>query len=52
MDETNHWSFIPDIQYAVNYLARFLLTTHDEIIKEAERILKYLLSTKELKIMC
>ena len=40
----------PDIQYAVNYLARFVLTPHDEIIKEAERILKYLLSTKELKI--
>lgn len=40
----------PDIQYAVNYLARFVLTPHDEVMEQTKRTVMYLLSTKELKI--
>ena len=40
----------PDIQYAVNYLARYVLTPTDEIIEQTGRILKYLIATAELML--
>lgn len=40
----------PDIKYAVNYIARYVLVPHDDIMKQTRRILNYLIHTKELKI--
>ena len=40
----------PDIQYAVNYIARFVLVPSDEIIAETNRILRYVVSTGNYEI--
>lgn len=40
----------PDIQYAVNYLARFVLIPHDCIIEQIKRIFSYLKHTSRYKI--
>lgn len=37
----------PDIQCAVNYIARYVLIPHYEMLKQADRILMYLLATKD-----
>lgn len=41
----------PDIQYAVNYLAQYVMVPHCDIIFQTKRVLNYLVSTKHMKII-